>query len=99
MNFDLTAVKHAIAHSIFAYRRTMLVVFAVITALLAWSAIVGLRVDAGFAKMVPLEHRYMKTFTEYQRTFGGANRVLVAARITKSQSSSLSCSSNPPRES
>jgi uncharacterized protein len=78
MQFDLTTIKHAIAHPIFAYRKTMLAVFAIITALLAYSAIVGLRVDAGFAKMIPLEHRYMKTFTEYQKTFGGANRVLVA---------------------
>ena len=40
-----------------------------------------LRVDAGFSKMVPLEHEYMRTFTEYQKTFGGANRVLVALRV------------------
>ncbi|MBM3358425.1 MAG: RND family transporter [Betaproteobacteria bacterium] len=34
--------------------------------------------DAGFNKMIPLEHEYMKVFTGYQKTFGGANRVLVA---------------------
>jgi predicted RND superfamily exporter protein len=78
MNFGLSRVMHAIAYPIFTYRKTMLTVFAVITALLAWSAIMGLRVDAGFAKMVPLEHQYMKTFTGYMKTFGGANRVLVA---------------------
>ena len=78
MRFELNAIKEAIARPIFAYRRTMLALFAVVTALFAWSAIVGLRIDAGFAKMIPLEHPYMKTFTEYQKTFGGANRVLVA---------------------
>jgi uncharacterized protein len=78
MRIKLTAIKEAIARPIFAYRRTMLAVFAVVTALLAYSAIVGLRVDAGFAKMIPLEHPYMKTFTQYQKAFGGANRVLIA---------------------
>jgi predicted RND superfamily exporter protein len=78
MHLELNTVKRAIAHPIFAYRRALLAAFAVITALLAYSAIVGLRVDAGFAKMIPLEHPYMKTFTQYQKTFGGANRVLVA---------------------
>jgi len=78
MRLEMTAIKEAIAHPIFIYRRTMLALFAVVTALLAYSAIVGLRVDAGFAKMIPLEHPYMKTFTQYQKTFGGANRVLVA---------------------
>ena len=78
MNFGLSRIMHAIAYPIFTYRKTMLTVFAVITALLAWSAIMGLRVDAGFAKMVPLEHQYMKTFTGYMKTFGGASRVLVA---------------------
>jgi uncharacterized protein len=74
----LNTFKNAVAYPIFTYRRAMLAVFAVITALLAASAILGLRVDAGFAKMIPLEHPYMKTFTQYQKTFGGANRVLVA---------------------
>jgi len=78
MRLEVTAIKEAIAHPIFAYRRTMLVLFAAVTVLLAWSAVVELRVDAGFAKTIPLEHPYMKTFTEYQKTFGGANRVLVA---------------------
>ncbi|HXG28483.1 MAG TPA: MMPL family transporter [Nevskiales bacterium] len=37
-----------------------------------------LKVDAGFEKMLPLEHPYMKTFLKYQEAFGGANTVLVA---------------------
>ncbi len=61
-------------------RRVLLAVFVLLTALLVWSA-TQLKVDAGFSKMVPLEHEYMRTFTEYQKTFGGANRVLVALRV------------------
>jgi len=49
-----------------ALRRVLLAVFVVLTALLVWSA-THLKVDAGFNKMVPLEHEYMRTFTEYRR--------------------------------
>ena len=62
---------------LFGHRRTMLIVFAAITVALALSA-TQLRVDAGFKKMVPLTHPYMKTFVEYESTFGGANRVVIA---------------------
>ena len=61
-------------------RRALLAFFVVVTAVLVYSA-TQLKVDAGFNKMVPLEHEYMRTFTEYQKTFGGANRVLVALRV------------------
>jgi predicted RND superfamily exporter protein len=37
-----------------------------------------LRVDAGFKKMIPLQHEYMRTFLDYEKEFGGANRILVA---------------------
>ena len=69
-----------LAHAIFVRRVPLLVLFAIITAALVWSA-TQLRVDAGFNKMVPLEHEYMRTFTAYQKVFGGANRVLVALRV------------------
>ena len=62
---------------LFGHRRIMLVVFAAITVALAISA-TQLRVDAGFKKMIPLTHPYMKTFIDYESTFGGANRVVVA---------------------
>ena len=61
-------------------RRVLLAIFLGLTALFVYSA-THLKVDAGFSKMVPLEHEYMRTFTEYQKTFGGANRVLVALRV------------------
>lgn len=69
---------------LFGRRKFFLGLFAAITVLLAISAS-QLRVDAGFAKMIPLEHPYMKTFTEYQKTFGGANRVLIALRTKDGQ--------------
>jgi len=70
-------IANTLAQPVFAYRRTLLVLFALLTVLLAYSA-THLRVDAGFNKMIPLQHPYMQTFTLYQKSFGGANRVLVA---------------------
>lgn len=65
------------ADFIFGWRRSLLVAFLLLTAMFVYTATL-LRVDAGFNKMIPLQHEYMKVFTEYQKTFGGANRVLVA---------------------
>jgi uncharacterized protein len=62
---------------IFNNRRAVLVVFALVTALMAWQAS-NLRIDAGFAKLLPLEHEYMKTYMKYRDDFGGANRVVIA---------------------
>ena len=72
-------VVQGIADVLFSGRPFWLALFVLITLGLAYSATL-LRVDAGFKKMIPLEHPYMKTFVEYQKTFGGANRVLVALR-------------------
>lgn len=65
------------ADFLFGRRRTLFAVFVALTAVFAYTA-TWLRVDAGFSKMIPLKHEYMKVFTEYQKTFGGANRVLVS---------------------
>ncbi|MCL4848982.1 MAG: MMPL family transporter [Acidobacteria bacterium] len=62
---------------IFGHRPLVVGLFVVATALMAWSAS-GLRIDAGFAKLLPLKHPYMSTFLKHQQEFGGANRVLVA---------------------
>ncbi|HEY2395848.1 MAG TPA: MMPL family transporter [Rudaea sp.] len=62
---------------IFGNRALVLIIFAVITAVMAYCA-VQLRVDAGFKKMIPLQHEYMRTFLDYEKDFGGANRILIA---------------------
>ena len=62
---------------LFARRGLVLAAFALITLAMAWNA-TGLRIDAGFTKLVPLEHEYMRTFLKYRDEFGGADRVLVA---------------------
>ncbi len=64
---------------IFTNRRLVIVLFAVVTAFMAFQA-AQLRIDAGFEKMLPLEHEYMQTYVQYRDDYGGANRVLIAVR-------------------
>ena len=70
----------AMGRHLFRYRVPLLGLFVLITIVLGFSA-TRLQVDAGFEKMIPLEHEYMQTFLRYRATFGGANRVLVALRL------------------
>ena len=72
-----TAFHRAAERFVFGNRVAILVVFAAITAVMLFFA-AQLRVDAGFKKQIPLDHEYMKTFLDWEREFGGANRVLVA---------------------
>ena len=76
---SMHGLVQSLSNLLFGHRKFFLGLFAAMTILLGISAS-QLRVDAGFAKMIPLEHPYMQTFTEYQKTFGGANRVLIALR-------------------
>lgn len=62
---------------VFGARPLMLFLLASITLVMLFFAS-QLRVDAGFKKQIPLEHEYMQTFLDYEKEFGGANRVLVA---------------------
>ena len=68
-----------VSYYIFHWRKPLLAIGIVTTLLLAWSA-TRLEVQAGFSKMLPLEHPYMKTFLKYQQDFGGANKLLVAVK-------------------
>ena len=62
---------------LFARRGAVLVAFALATLVMGWFA-TGLRIDAGFTKLVPVEHKYMETFLHYRDEFGGADRVIIA---------------------
>ncbi|MEY6430825.1 efflux RND transporter permease subunit [Thioalkalicoccus limnaeus] len=75
----MRAFSATLGQVLFRHRGAFLAFFALTTLLLAASA-TRLQVDAGFEKMIPLEHEYMQTFVAYRSTFGGANRILVALR-------------------
>ncbi len=76
-NMNLNAFLEKISALIFNNRRMWLAIFALLTMLFVFFA-TRLQVDAGFNKMVPLTHPYMKVYREYEKTFGSANRVAVA---------------------
>ncbi len=73
-------MKRALERVLFARRRSLLAGFVIITLAMGWLAS-DLRVDAGFTKLVPLEHPYMQTFLEHRASFGGADRILVAIMV------------------
>ena len=68
--------RDRLAAVLFRHRAVILILFLLVTIGFA-VATTKLRIDAGFDKMLPLEHPYMQTFTKYREAFGGANRVLV----------------------
>jgi uncharacterized protein len=58
--------------------RPWVIVFFILVTIFMFSSAMKLKVDAGFSKLLPLQHEYMQTFTKHREEFGGANRVLVA---------------------
>lgn len=68
--------RDRLAAVIFRHRALILLFFLLATIGLG-AAIARLRIDAGFDKMLPMQHPYMQTFAQYREAFGGANRVLV----------------------
>ena len=62
---------------LFGRRALVIAAFALVTLVMGWFA-TQLRVDAGFLKLVPLQHPYMQTFLQHREEFGDANRVVVA---------------------
>lgn len=76
-NIQAGQITRALEKLIFGARPVVLLLFALITVAAVLLAS-QLRVDAGFKKQIPLQHEYMQTFLEYERDFGGTNRVLVA---------------------
>lgn len=74
---EATTTTRRVADFIFGIRPLILLVLLLGTAVMLFYAS-QLRVDAGFKKQLPLDHSYMETFLEYEREFGGANRIMVA---------------------
>jgi predicted RND superfamily exporter protein len=62
---------------IFRNRRLVVALFIVLTIFMIYQAS-HLKIDAGFAKLLPMKHPYMKTYVQYRDAFGGANRVVIA---------------------
>jgi predicted RND superfamily exporter protein len=65
---------------VFQRRPLVIVLFALVTIAMAWSA-TGLRIEASFSKLLPLDHPYMRTYDEFSQEFGGADRILIALMV------------------
>ncbi|HEX4859177.1 MAG TPA: MMPL family transporter [Usitatibacteraceae bacterium] len=74
---NLQKIIQTVSDFVFNNRKVLLIVFSALTVLFAISAS-QLKVDAGFNKMVPLTHPYMKEYKAYENVFGGANRIAIA---------------------
>jgi predicted RND superfamily exporter protein len=68
---------HNLATFLINFRYGIVAVFLVVTIGMVY-AMTNLKIETGFKKQLPLKHEYMQTFLQYEKEFGGANRVLVA---------------------
>lgn len=68
---------HNLATFLINYRYGIVSLFVLITIAMMF-AMSSLKIETGFKKQLPLKHEYMQTFLQYEKEFGGANRVLVA---------------------
>ncbi len=68
---------HKIATFLINNRYGIVALFLVVTIGMMF-AMSQLKIETGFKKQLPLKHEYMQTFLQYEKEFGGANRVLVA---------------------
>ncbi|MGJ8668902.1 MAG: efflux RND transporter permease subunit, partial [Oceanococcus sp.] len=60
-------------------RKFFAALFGLITLFFAWSAS-NVKLDPGFLKLIPIEHKYMVTMMDYMDEFSGANMLLVNVR-------------------
>ena len=75
----MKSLTQRLESQIFDHRVGALIAIAIITLLMGYQAS-KLVIDAGFEKQLPLDHRYIQTYIEHQKEFGGANRLMIAVR-------------------
>ncbi len=72
-------MKTMLENLIFNNRKLVVAIFIILTIFMMYQAS-HLKIDAGFAKLLPLKHEYIQTYVEYREQFGGANRVVIAIK-------------------
>jgi predicted RND superfamily exporter protein len=68
---------HHLATFLINNRYGIVAIFLLVTVGMLY-AMSNLKIETGFKKQLPLKHEYMQTFLQYEKEFGGANRILVA---------------------
>jgi predicted RND superfamily exporter protein len=75
----LNATVRKLEAFLFTHRAAVLAVFAALTAVMGWQAS-KLRMSAGFDKLLPAGHEYIKTFDDYRGRLHDANGIAVVVR-------------------
>ncbi len=73
---------HWLADVVFGHRKTILGLFSFLTLFFAWQA-TSLQIDAGFNKLLPMQHPYIHNLLKHRAQFGGANRILIDLSVSK----------------
>ncbi|MCG2633776.1 MAG: multidrug RND transporter, partial [Gammaproteobacteria bacterium] len=73
----MDSIASHLAGWLIRWRVVVLVITALLTLIAGFFAL-RLEMDPGFDKSIPLAHEYMRTYSDYSETFGGANTVLIA---------------------
>lgn len=66
-----------VENALFSNRVVILIALLLLTAFMGYNGL-KLRMDAGFEKLLPTEHEYIKTLQHYSAEFGGGNQLIVA---------------------
>ncbi len=66
-----------VENKLFSNRVVILAALLLLTVFMGYNAL-NLRMDAGFEKLLPTEHNYIKTLQHYSAEFGGGNQIIVA---------------------
>ena len=75
--------EHLLERLIFDHRRLLLVIFAIATLFFAYQT-AGLRPDASFEKMIPMEHPFVRAFMKHREDLGAAGtNIQVAVEHTR----------------
>ncbi|MCL4760081.1 MAG: MMPL family transporter [Rhodocyclaceae bacterium] len=76
----VTRFLRRLENACFAWRRSILVLLMLFTALMGYFAL-QLRMDAGFEKQMPVGHEYIQTFKQYRDDLLGANRLNFVVKV------------------
>jgi len=73
---------HRVADAVFGHRKMLLGLFLLLTLFFGWQATL-LRIDAGYNKLLPMQHPYIHALLQHRAQFGGANRILIDLSVRK----------------
>ncbi len=77
-------MKEMLDNLVFRHRKAVVTLFLLLTVFMGWQA-THLKIDAGFAKLLPLKHPYMQTYLEYREAYGGANKIVIAIKAKEGE--------------